>query len=142
MNKPELIVESIINATASNDLKWDVGSSVFNSEDSIKYVTYTEDKLTKFEMTINLDSDFNLRTGSYLTITNDSFADKRKSFRQSEIELVRKLERTIFELYVEPTCEKKRETKRKETKVYDNILNSIGKETYRDIKLEKILSKK
>lgn len=141
MDKQELIVESIIMATASNDLKWSIGASTFNTEDSMKYVAQTEDKLTKFEMYINLTSDFNLRSGSYLTVVNDSFTDKRKLFNPREIEKVKELESAIFKKYVEPGCEAKREKKRQETKIYDNILNSIGKENYRDIKLDKILKK-
>lgn len=127
------IIKYLLSNTINNTTKWIHSKSIFNSDIRYKMET-SPDADTTFKVEISVNEDTGLQEfGSGLYIYHKEIPGGFKALYSREFPKIKELEEKIFDVYVKPIL------KPRSTKVYTDILNSLGKQNMRDEKLSRIL---
>lgn len=129
--KIEKIVEYLFDNTVDNTIQWKLSNSIFNNEFEYGMEAIVDE--TVFSIFIILNRDGSLQNGSSIFISNKDIISGRRQVSSLQFNKIRNLEILIYDKYVKPNI------KVQSTSVYDDIINSLGKDHIRNEKIEKIL---
>jgi len=132
--KIEKILISLKEATECGATEWNLKDSIFNSETSYRFMAYSIDKETHFDLEICLKKDLTgIGRDGYIWIYNKGLSGGKKQIIPNPI--TREIERYIYENKIKPNP-----IITAEDDSLDNILNGIrDKSRMRDDKLTEIL---
>ena len=127
------ITDSLLKNTEKNIISWTEDKNIFTSDISKTYVYETDDKLTKFNIEIDLNNDYNI-CYSKLIIRNSAIPGGFQIINNTNNN-VKKLSSIIYDREIKPNL-----NIRNQKTVYKNILKSIGTiSSRRDDRIKEIL---
>jgi len=129
------IIKSLTDATNDGVIEWKLTNSVFNNDTCKRFETISEDKLTSFEVVVEMNDNLSLKVDGKVLIFNKDLVDGSKYCYISDFPEISGLSQVIYDKYIKPTIVVKNEKV-----ILENILGSIyNKQETRDKKIDDLL---